>query len=252
VSAPPRVAALGRPLIWVAEVTSTNDLARLLAAAGAPEGAVVVSDVQTHGRGRLGRVWYSPPGGLWCSILLRPTHAHGLGRLSLGVAVAVAEAVEAETDVHVGIRWPNDLVAGGRKLCGVLIEAAAGSAVVVGIGVNVCVDVQALPAEIAARATSLHLLVDPPPDRRRLLDAVLARVGHWYASWLAESREVLDAWAARDVTRGTRLTIGASAGVAPVEGTAVGVDDDGALLVRRDDGGTARVLAGDLHPAAPL
>ena len=116
-------AALGRPLVWCGEATSTNDVARLLAAAGAPEGAAVVADVQTHGRGRLGRAWRSPIGGLWCSILLRPAAATVWGRLSVSMAVAVAEAVEAETAVRLGIAWPNDLIAAGRKVCGILIES---------------------------------------------------------------------------------------------------------------------------------
>jgi BirA family biotin operon repressor/biotin-[acetyl-CoA-carboxylase] ligase len=232
----------------MAEATSTNDLARLLATAGAPEGAVVVADLQTHGRGRLGRAWASPVGGLWCSILLRPAGANVWGRLSMSMAVAVAEAVEAETGARLDIGWPNDLIAADRKVCGILIEAGFGGAVIVGIGLNVSVDVRRLPPDVAARAASLHVLTGRSHDRRQLLGAVLGRVGHWYGRWREGSLGVLDAWAARDIMRGTRVAIGA--GATRVEGVADGVGDDGALLVRRDDGAITRVVAGDLHPGA--
>lgn len=244
---------LGRPLVWLAEVASTNDVARLIAAAGGREGAVVVADRQTHGRGRLGRAWSSPFGGLWCSVVLRPTTAGAgaaagastWGRLSLAAAVAVAEAVEAETDVRVGIRWPNDLVVGDRKVCGILIEATSSGALIVGIGLNVSVDVERLPSAVAARAASLHRLTGRSLDRRVLLAAVLERLTIWYARWREASLTVLDAWAARDVMVGTRVSIGA--GGPAVEGVAAGVDRDGALLVVRADGTVARVIAGDPH-----
>jgi BirA family transcriptional regulator, biotin operon repressor / biotin---[acetyl-CoA-carboxylase] ligase len=250
-ASPPSRVVLGRPLVWLGEVRSTNDVARLIAAAGGPEGAVVVADRQTHGRGRLGRAWSSPPGGLWCSILLRPTGtsagaptgASTWGRISLTIAVAVAEAVEAELGLRVGIRWPNDLLVGDRKVCGILIEATSSGALIVGIGLNVHVDIQHLPAPVAARATSLHLATGRSHDRRLLLAAMLARLAHWYEEWRSGSLAVLDAWAARDVMQGTRVSVGA--GGPNIEGVAAGVDDDGALLVVRSDGSVARVVAGD-------
>jgi BirA family biotin operon repressor/biotin-[acetyl-CoA-carboxylase] ligase len=161
------------------------------------------------------------------------------------VAVAVAEAIEAETSNRVGIRWPNDILVDGRKICGILIETASSGAVIVGIGLNVQVDIERLPSAVAARATSLHLVTGRTHDRRKLLGVVLGRLGVWYDLWRENSPLVLDAWAARDIMAGTRVTI--EGGRPKVEGIAAGVDSEGALLVVQSDGAVARVVAGDLH-----
>jgi len=230
-------------MVRLGEVGSTNDVARALADAGVPEGAVVVADVQTQGRGRLGRVWLSPQGGLWCSMLLRPPARSAWGRLSLAVGVAASEAIEATVPLRTGIRWPNDVVLGERKACGILIEGAGG-AVVVGIGINVNVPVEKMPQEVAARATSLHLAAGHPVDRETVLRALLDRFARWHGLWTAGDDAVLEAWRRRDVTRRTRVVVD---GPGPrVEGIAEGVDDDGALRVRLDSGVIQRVVAGDL------
>ena len=161
------------------------------------------------------------------------------------VAVAVAEAVEAETGVRVGIHWPNDLVVDGRKVCGILIETTSSGALIVGIGLNVHVDVERLPPAVSVRATSLHLVTGRTHDRRQLLAAMLDRLAVWYDRWREGSHSIVDAWAARDVMVGTRVSIGV--GAPKVEGVAAGVDSDGALLVVQADGVVARVVAGDLQ-----
>ncbi len=230
-------------MIRIAEIGSTNDVARALADAGVPEGAVVVAEVQTQGRGRLGRSWFSPEGGLWCSVLLRPQARSAWGRLSLAAAVAASEAIEATVPLRTGIRWPNDVVIGERKACGILIEGTGG-AVVVGIGINVNVPVETLPPEVAAHATSLHLAAGHPVDRETILRALLGSLARWYGLWDAGDDAVLEAWRRRDVTRGTHVIVD---GPGPrVEGVAVGVDDDGALRVRLESGVVQRVVAGDL------
>jgi BirA family biotin operon repressor/biotin-[acetyl-CoA-carboxylase] ligase len=241
--APARSPRLGRPLVRLAEATSTNDLAKRLADAGVAEGAVVVAARQTHGRGRLGRAWASPPGGLWCSVLLRPGRgAHGL--LSLAVGVATAEAVEA-AGVPAALRWPNDVLVAGRKVAGVLLEAA-GAAVVAGVGVNVRVSLEALPAEAAAGATSLHLHTrDVAPEA--VLASLLGRLEHWYGLWAREPAAVAAAWSARDALRGRTVR---AAGAEPVEGTADGITADGALIIRGSDGRPRTVVAGDVSLAA--
>jgi BirA family biotin operon repressor/biotin-[acetyl-CoA-carboxylase] ligase len=233
-------------MLRVGEVGSTNDIARVVADAGGPEGAVVVADVQTRGRGRLGRAWVSPPGGFWCSVLLRPPGHPGWGLLSLAVGIAVAEAVEAIAPVHVGIKWPNDIMVGDRKVGGILLEGTGG-ALIVGIGINLNVANEVMPQEVAARATSLHLAAGRPVDDRALLQLLLDGLAHWYGRWAAGDAAVREAWANRDVTRGTRVAVG---GPGPtIEGIAEGVDADGALLVRVAGGEIRRVIAGDLIPA---
>lgn len=233
----------GRPLVRLDEATSTNDLARCLADAGVAEGAVVVAARQTRGRGRLGRPWASPPGGLWCSVLLRPGGGPP-GLLSLAVGVAAAEAVEA-AGVPAALRWPNDVLVAGRKVAGVLLEAA-GAAVVAGVGINVRVALEALPAEAAAGATSLHLHTrDVAPEA--VLASLLGRLEHWYGQWTRDPAAVVAAWSVRDALRGRPVR---AAGAEPVEGTAEGITADGALVVRGPDGRPRTVVAGDVSLAA--
>ncbi len=232
-------------MVRLGEVGSTNDAARLLAGAGVPEGAVVVSDTQTRGRGRLGRPWASPPGGLWCSVLLRPAGGPELGRLSLAVGIAAAEAVEAVAPVRVGLKWPNDAMIGKRKVCGILSERA-GDALVVGIGINANVTAETLPPAVAASATSLHVALGRTIDLSVLLEALLGRLAYWYDRWADGDDAVVQIWTRRDVTRGIYVTVGGPG--AAVCGIADGIDADGALRLRLEDGDIRRVFAGDLIP----
>lgn len=236
-------ARFGCPIVRVVELESTNDLARNLARAGIREGAVVVAERQSRGRGRMGRSWASPDGGLWCSLLLRPRTDAGWGRLSLVAATAAAEAIEDATGISPGVRWPNDLLVAGRKVAGILIESAAG-AVVVGIGINANVEPGMLPNEVAAIAGSLHQTTGRPVSLECLLETLLARWPVWYDAWSAGDSRVLEAWSARDLTRGRTVRISASG--TTLEGTAEGIDGDGALRLRLADRTLRRIVAGDL------
>ncbi len=237
---------LGRPLVRVEEVESTNDVARQMATGGLPEGATVVAGRQTGGRGRFGRAWISPRGGLWCSLVLRPGMDAGWGLLSLAAAVAVAEAVDLVAGVQSTIRWPNDVLIGGRKVAGVLIEATS-DAVVVGIGINANVDPDARPHDLRTPATSLIAATGRPVALSALLDTLLERCAWWYGAWSRRDPAVAAAWAARDATRGTRVRV-RDAG-ATLDGIAEGIDADGALRLRLSGGALRRVIAGDLTAA---
>ncbi|MGH2375831.1 MAG: biotin--[acetyl-CoA-carboxylase] ligase [bacterium] len=233
----------GAPLIRIGELGSTNDLARVLADAGLPEGTVVVARCQTQGRGRHGRTWSSPPGGLWCSFVLRPARDAGWGRLSLAVAVAACEAVDEVAGIRSAIRWPNDIVINGRKVAGILLEGAS-NAVVVGIGINANVPAEALPHAIRLGAASLHDIAGRTIGLDVLLETLHVRVAAWYAAWAQGGPQVLDAWTARDATRGTRIVADTQGGT--IEGIADGADPDGALRIRLPAGDVRRVVAGDL------
>ncbi|MDI6771809.1 MAG: biotin--[acetyl-CoA-carboxylase] ligase [bacterium] len=239
-----QAARLGWPLVWVGELGSTNDLARLLVGAGCPEGAVVVADRQTRGRGRQGRAWASPSGGLWCSVLLYPSADLPQGLLSLAVAVAVAETAEQFVPGPARIRWPNDVEIAGRKVAGILIETA-GAAVVVGVGINVGIELQVMPPEVAARAGSLHLIAGRPIERRAVLEALLARLADRYSAWAAGGEAVSDAWSSRDMLRGTPVAV-LHSGPA-IEGIAEGINREGALRIRTATGAIRQVVAGDVH-----
>jgi BirA family biotin operon repressor/biotin-[acetyl-CoA-carboxylase] ligase len=236
-------ARIGSPIVRLGETESTNDVARHLARVGVREGAVVVAERQTRGRGRLGRPWMSPPGGLWCSVLLRPDGDATSGLLSLAVGVAVAEAVEEAAGIRAGLKWPNDVVVGDRKVAGVLLETAGG-AVVAGIGVNVAVE--AFGKALGHRAVSLHAIAARVVTRETVFEHVLRRVAVWYDAWQTAPHRVVQAWRSRDTTCGRAVML--STTHETLSGTADGIDDDGALRLRLPHGEVRRVVAGDLQP----
>jgi BirA family biotin operon repressor/biotin-[acetyl-CoA-carboxylase] ligase len=250
-----RRGALGTPLHLLAETTSTNDEAKSGAKAGEPHGATWVAESQTAGRGRQGRAWVSPRGeNLLFSVLLRLTCAPArLPPLALvaGLAArdAIARAAGGEAAAGVKLKWPNDVVVGGKKIAGVLVEAVLqGSrveAVVVGIGVNV--HTRDFPDEIAARATSLALVSSEPPDRAEILADVLAALDRDVELVASRGLGLVHArLASADALKGQRVTSESGAG------TAEGIDLEGRLLVRSDDGILSRWGAGEVHLAAAL
>jgi BirA family biotin operon repressor/biotin-[acetyl-CoA-carboxylase] ligase len=219
---------LGRPRLHLRETTSTNDRARELALAGAPHGALVTAGAQSAGRGRQGRTWAAPPGrALLLSLLLRQWDR--LLPLRAGLAVADLAAGAAV------VKWPNDVLLGGGKLAGVLVEARPPEWAVVGIGINVAVEAASLPPDVRERAATLGR---PPHALEATLDELLESL----ADRLAEpASDCLAALRARDalLDRPVRWDGG--------EGTGAGIDDSGGLLVRLADGTIARLDAGEVH-----
>jgi BirA family biotin operon repressor/biotin-[acetyl-CoA-carboxylase] ligase len=225
--------------------TSTNTVALDAAAAGEAEGYVVIADHQTAGRGRLGRAWVAPPGtALLVSVLLRPPPADAHLAVS-ALSSAATAACERTAAVSPALKWPNDLVAGDRKLGGVLAETMGNlTAVVVGLGLNVHVPT-GRPGDVAAIAVDLDDLAGRRVPRGDLLDALLIELARRYddlGSVMAEYRS-------RCATIGQQVRVTLLGG--SVTGTAVGVADDGSLLV--DDGGPSPVVvtAGDVTHVRP-
>jgi BirA family transcriptional regulator, biotin operon repressor / biotin---[acetyl-CoA-carboxylase] ligase len=221
------------------------DLLHELASEGEPAGTVVVAGEQTAGRGSRGRPWRSPPGGLWLSALYRPRTAAGVELVGLRVGLVLAETVEAlDREVHVDVKWPNDLMLDDRKLGGILCEARwQGEAlawVVVGVGLNVS---NPLPEELARSAIKL---TDRIPGARveTLEPQVMARLRAFDPSASRLDPVELAALRGRDWLRGRGLR-------APVTGIAEGIADDGALLVRPQAGGLVPVRAGTVELAEP-
>jgi len=246
--------AIGSPLEVLDETSSTNDVAKRAAKLGAPHGAVWVADAQTAGRGRQGRAWTAARGeALLVSVLLRPTCAASrLPPVSLvcGLAArdAVARAVAPGVDVR--LKWPNDVLVDGRKVAGVLVEAmVAGSRVeglIVGVGVNV--HTRAFPPELARIATSIALHAgDRQPDRASLLADLLEGLARDVELVASRGLGLVHArLAAADALDGSRVR--ADTGE---EGTASGIDLEGRLTVRRDDGAVVRWSAGEVHLVPP-
>jgi BirA family biotin operon repressor/biotin-[acetyl-CoA-carboxylase] ligase len=249
-----RGCALGQPLFVLATTTSTSDEAKMAARQGAAHGATWVAEEQTAGRGRRGRAWISPPGeGLLFSVLVRLACAPAsLPPIALLTGLAVHAAVlRAVPHADVRCKWPNDVVVGGRKLAGVLVEAVTvGSrveAVVIGIGINV--HTRIFPPDLSAIATSVALVGNAaPPDRATLLADTLASLDHDLHAVAARGLGLVRARIeAADGLRGSRVRSDVG-----VEGVASGIDDDGRLWVRLDDGSLARWSAGEVHLVAPL
>lgn len=244
----PSGALLGRRIHYYASIGSTNDEARRLASAGAPEGTLVIADEQTAGRGRLHRRWWAPPGtSLLFSLVFRPPLAPAQAQqLTMCAGLAAAEAIQAQTGLDVRLKWPNDVVWEGRKLGGILTELETDGErlvyAVVGMGLNVNLDVAALPP-LSAPATSLLAALGRPVDRLSLLLAIL---GHWEARYRRLQRGVspYEDWAARLVTVGQQVQV--SQGDRLLEGYAIGVEADGALLLRHADGSVERIWGGDV------
>ena len=242
---------LGGPHHALATVASTQDELARLAAAGAPEGTVVTATHQTGGRGRRGRTWWDAPGdNLLVSVLLRPAiPAAAAPALSPVAAVAVAEAVADAAGVEAGIRWPNDVLVGARKLAGILAEAAVDGAgrldhVRLGIGLNV--NQTAFPAPIQDVATSLRMITGRAHDGARVLAALLAALDRRYGAFLADGfAAVRPDWQRRSVTLGRWLRT-------PEGGLflAEDVDEDGALLGRDGGGRPVRLASGEPADAA--
>jgi BirA family biotin operon repressor/biotin-[acetyl-CoA-carboxylase] ligase len=246
---PPRKSGTGPvwdPLL-LAETSSTNDVAREQARKGVRAGFLVVASRQTRGRGRLGRSWESPPDrGLYVSILLRPDWPLAeAGRLTILSSVAAVDAVEAVAGFRPHIKWPNDLVADGRKLAGLLIETEPEGArlafAVVGIGINVAHEANDFSPELRGMATSLRMVTGQAYRRADLLVALLKALDQRLERPFAEVRE---AWAASSLTLGQRVTLTTSRGLR--HGQALGLDETGALLLRNDSGEVEAVTAGDM------
>jgi BirA family transcriptional regulator, biotin operon repressor / biotin---[acetyl-CoA-carboxylase] ligase len=241
---------IGRDIQVFQETGSTNEVADRLARGGVKEGAVVFAETQTKGRGRLGRNWLSPAGkGLWFSVLLRPKlRPQAATQLTVAAATALARALEKQTGLRAQIKWPNDILAGGKKLAGVLTELSAEpdciKYVVLGIGLNVNLTLGDL-GELRKQATSLKIETGRA-FRRADLAAVLLRELDRDYGLVCENQfqKLAEQWEARCSTLGHRVTI--RIGDRTVEGRAEALDEDGALLVRGDHGHLERIIGGDV------
>jgi len=242
----------GRTLTLLTCTDSTNEVAKCLAQDGALEGSIVLAEEQMAGRGRLDRQWLAPEGtSLLCSILFRPQLLpNHIQRLTMLCALAAVEAVLHVTDLDVALKWPNDLVVEKEeewhKLAGVLTEVGSDgdklTYAVVGIGINVNVPPVELP-ELAPDATSLLAEIGRPVDRAELLAALLYRIERRYEALRAGENPSRD-WAERLVTIGRRVDVLTRTGT--LTGVAESVNEDGALLLRTDDGRLHRLIAGDV------
>ncbi|SFE34484.1 biotin--[acetyl-CoA-carboxylase] ligase [Alteribacillus iranensis] len=241
---------LGQEIIYKNEVTSTQEEAHEAARKGAAEGTIIVADRQLKGKGRLGRKWESPPGsGLWFSLILRPPiPPQEAPQLTLLTAVAVTEAVTEATGLQPQIKWPNDILLNGKKVAGILTEMQSDpdriQAVIVGIGINI--NQMEFPEELSDIATSLKQESEGTTySRADFIAILLSRYEYWYHHYLKHGfLDVKKRWEALTFTIGKKIK--ATTVTKTLIGTAVGITDDGVLLLKKEDGEIEHIYSADI------
>jgi BirA family transcriptional regulator, biotin operon repressor / biotin---[acetyl-CoA-carboxylase] ligase len=240
---------LGFPLLRFDSVSSTNDVARDLAVSGESEGLCVIAGEQTAGRGRQGRSWSSPPGeGLYLSLILRPqVKATESALITLAAAIAVAETLRLDFQTNGDIKWPNDVLVGGRKICGILVEAAIEGDrlqyAIMGIGVNIAQ--RSFPGQIGDTATSLLIESGRQILPGDFVEAMLPRLEEWYAAALSHPYRVIARWERLSPTGfGCQVTVESTDG--SVEGVTQGLTATGALIVELTNGERREIVSGEV------
>jgi BirA family biotin operon repressor/biotin-[acetyl-CoA-carboxylase] ligase len=246
-------AVIGKRIVSLKQTGSTNSEAFRLAEEGAAEGTVVMADAQTGGKGRLGRVWASPSGtNLYCSVILRPIiRPYEAPQLTFLSAVAVARAIERTTAVKPEIKWPNDVLIGGKKVAGLLNEMSAETDginfVILGIGVNLNMQADQFPDDIRHPATSLFLETGVRIGRTRYAALLLNELDLLYTDFLHQGfGPVREEWQKHCNANGRRVVISNGARE-DISGIFAGIDTDGALLVEASGGKIERILSGDVR-----
>ena len=241
---------IGKTIHCFSEVASTNDLAKEMAAIGAKEGTMIIAEIQIHGKGRLGRKWVSPRGGIWLSIILRPKlSAKDIPKLTLMTSLAVAKTINQLFNLKTEVKWPNDVLINARKVCGILTEANTTGGitnfVVVGIGINANIELDSLPKQVRENATSLKHELKREIDREQFLRVLLEKFERYYVM-LAKGKfdSVLKEWKSLCGFLGSYVKV--TSLEEKIEGWAIDVDENGALIIRLREGTLREVLSGDV------
>lgn len=237
---------IGRKVIYYPRLPSTMDVAKRAALQGAAEGTVVVADEQTAGKGRIKRVWFSPSGSISLSVILNPAVSY-LPYLTMLASLAVVHSIEAVTGLKPQIKWPNDILIGGKKVCGILAESDLRDNTVayaiLGIGINVNLGISDFP-EIPATATSLADALGKPVSRLDVIRCLLVEIDKLYLALPASIGTLYEEWRDRLMTLGRRVQV--QSGENRLEGIAESAYRDGSLLLRHPDGSSTRIVAGDI------
>ena len=240
---------LGSTVLRFESLPSTSDLAREMAQSGEGEGLTVLAVQQTAGRGRQGRSWSSPPGeGLYVSLVLRPDiKPVDSPVITLAAAVAVAETLEQDYGISFDIKWPNDVLARGRKICGILVESAIEANkllyAIMGIGVNLCQ--REFPEELKETATSLLIESEQRVTPDEFLKPLLERLEYWYRQATAQPSEVIARWEAMSsYARNCVVRVESSDSI--IEGTTRGLTAKGALVIEMASGERREIVSGEV------
>ena len=241
---------VGRRVYVLEAVDSTNAYAARLASEGAEEGTIVLAERQTAGRGRLGRAFASPEGGIYLSIIVRDRlQGRDVPFITLLSGVAVARAIREVTGLPALIKWPNDILVHGKKVCGILNESRfAGDEIdfiVIGVGVNVSTDMSAFPPEVRDVASTLKRELGAEVARLPVLKRLLGNVEELLQAYRANGeQDTIQQWVSFSCTIGRRVNVISRSG--SVEGMALGIDRTGALVIETAPEKEERVLTGDV------
>ncbi|MFT4413067.1 biotin--[acetyl-CoA-carboxylase] ligase [Fredinandcohnia humi] len=243
---------LGRNVYFEETVTSTQKIAHRLAYEGAVEGTVVVAEEQTSGRGRLDRSWYSPKHtGIWMSIILRPSIPPSRApQLTLLTAVAVVQAIQEVTGLEPDIKWPNDILLQQKKVVGILTELQAETerinSVIIGIGINVNQERIHFPEELSSIATSLRLEKGEPVDRAKLIQCILLKIEKLYKEYMQHGFKIVKLlWESYSTSIGKHIVARTLTG--SIEGKAIGITDEGVLLIEDLTGKIHQIYSADIE-----
>ena len=242
---------IGADIYLFDAIDSTNDHAHKLAKEGAKEGTVVLSESQSRGKGRLGRTWFSPSGAnIYLSIILRPQMPTSqITLLTFAAAIAVARAIRNVTGLDADIKWPNDILIKDKKVAGILSEMDAEKdkvkSTIIGIGINVNLDKKDIPLELMGKATSIKIESNSAIDRMNLICRVLENLEEWYNLFERnEANDIIKEWKSLAITIGRDVKV--QSGNSFIEGRAVDIDENGALLIKDRNGVIQKVLSGDV------
>ncbi|KIL44178.1 biotin--[acetyl-CoA-carboxylase] ligase [Jeotgalibacillus soli] len=243
---------LGRNIVFYQTLDSTQKIAHQLAQESAPEGTLVIAEEQKTGRGRMSRQWYSPPGtGIWMSLLLRPElPPQKAPQFTLITSVAIVQAIEEVCGLQVQIKWPNDLLIDGKKITGILTELQADSeriySLIIGMGMNVNQKQADFPEELHEIATSLALAKGEPVSRAKLVQRVLFHIERYYKMYMDKGFEPIKLlWESYAVTIGKHIT--ARTLHDSISGVALGITDEGVLLLEDKDGVVHPIYSADIE-----
>lgn len=235
---------IGKRILLVEEVGSTNDEAKKLAARGESEGTVVVASSQNRGRGRLDRRWISPPGGLYLSVILKPYISPSMRPLiTLFTSVALLRTIKGLTKLPATLKWPNDAVIAGKKVGGILCEGVK-NAVIVGIGINLNTNLGLFPKSLKKQVTSLKFECGAEVSRDKLLKILLEEFDKLYKVFL-ERRfgEIISEWSSSCSTLGSMVRVETAKG--EIKGIAESLGNKGELRVRCSDGKIKKVISAE-------
>ncbi|HHW32046.1 MAG TPA: biotin--[acetyl-CoA-carboxylase] ligase [Clostridiaceae bacterium] len=247
---------LGHEILYFKEIDSTNNYAKKIAYEGCKDGTVVIAERQTSGRGRLGRTWESDKGnGIWMSVILRPDISpEAIQLITLASSVAVVEAIKDTTGIATGIKWPNDILLDGKKLCGILVEMSSEmdriNFVVIGIGINIGQDNRDFSENLRNKAISLKSYIyqnniNIEFTRSMIVGKLLTKIEKYYNFILkGRTEEIIQNWKKYSVVLGKEVVVSSRDG--DFTGIAEDLTEEGKLVIRSFDGVTQLILSGEI------